>query len=54
MGRKDKPLGEQKPSRAEIKKALADAADTPIGNLGISVEDAMAAIERGKRDNDKR
>ena len=38
-----------KPTRAEAKaivqKAIADAKDTPTGNLGISTDDAL---ERGK------
>lgn len=43
MGRSDKP------SRREIKAALADARDTPVGNLGISTDDALDAIQRGKQ-----
>jgi hypothetical protein len=53
MGRKDKPAEQQKPSRAEVKKALKDARDTPIGNLGISTDDALEAIRRGKEGGDK-
>lgn len=48
MGRRDKPLSEQRPSRREIRQALDDAALSPAGNLGISVADASAAIQRGR------
>lgn len=47
MGKPEKKL-----TRAEAKKvvdkAIADAKDTPIGNLGISTDDAVDAIKRGK------
>lgn len=48
MGRRDKPLSEQRPSRREIRQALADAATTPVGTVGISTADAVAAVLRGK------
>lgn len=53
MGRHDKPLSEQKPTRREIRQALADARDTPIGNLGISTDDAIEAVRKGQQEDGK-
>lgn len=44
----DKPKPTRAEAKAIVKKAIADAKDTPSGNLGISTDDAIDAIKRGK------
>lgn len=51
MGKPKPETVGRKDAKATIAKQLKRAKDTPVGNLGISTDDALEAIRKGQEGN---